>query len=281
MKIKDKVVWITGGTSGMGLATAKLFLEEGAKVMITARNAERGETVAKELGPNCFFKKADMTKSDELQAAIKALIEKWGRIDVLYANAGGGTLTWCLPMQPVPESFANLEKGGQLEWTYDLSNGPGSLESYIEDIKINLIGNFDAGRLAAFEMAKNEPNEDGERGVIIYTSSISATKRHSPGFNCGYSSAKAGLSGLIKEMACNLAPLGIRVNSVMPGFFDTELIQTIGFLKTPWAEAEIFPKKAGDPKNIGQMVLAIVQNPFVNNTTIEVTAGFAGTRPQC
>lgn len=280
MKVQDKVVWITGGTSGMGLATAKLFLEQGAKVMITARNAERGEKVAAELGENCMFVQADMTKTEELQAAIKALIGKWGRIDILFANAGGGTLTWCLPMNPVPESFANLEKGGQLEWEYDLSNGPGPLENFVEDIKINLIGNFDAGRLAAFEMAKNEPNEDGERGVIVYTSSISATKRHSPGFNCGYSSAKAGLSGLIKEMASNLAPLGIRVNGILPGFFDTELIQSIGFLKNPWIEAQMFPKKAGNPKNIGQMVQSIVENPFVNNAVIEVTAGFAGTRPQ-
>lgn len=281
MQVKDKVVWITGGTSGMGLATAKVFLEGGAKVMITARNAERGEAVAKELGPNCMFQKADMTKSEELQAAVKALIDKWGRIDVLYANAGGGVPTWCIPMVPTPESFAGLATGGELEWVYDMSNGPGSLELFVEDIKINLIGNFDAGRLAAWEMAKNEPNEDGERGVIIYTSSISATKRHSPGLNHGYSAAKAGLSGLIKEMACNLAPLGIRVNSVMPGFFDTELIQQIGFLKGPWIEAEIFPKGAGDPVYIGKMVKAIVENPFVNNTTIEVTAGFAGTKPQC
>ena len=93
MQIKDKIVWITGDTSGKGLATAKLFLEQGAKVMITARNAKRGEAFAKELGENCFFKRADMTNSEELQAAIKALIEKWGRIDVLFANAGGGSLT--------------------------------------------------------------------------------------------------------------------------------------------------------------------------------------------
>lgn len=280
MKIQDKVVWITGGTSGMGLATAKLLLEQGAKVMITARNAEKGEKVAAELGENCLFVKADMTKTEELQAAMKALIDKWGRIDILFANAGGGTETWCLPMVPVPESMANLANGGQLEWTYDLSNGPGPLENFIEDIKINLIGNFDVGRLAAFEMAKNEPNEDGERGVIVYTSSISATKRHSPGFNCGYASGKAGLSGLIKEMASNLAPLGIRVNGILPGFFDTDIVQGISFLKGPWIEAQMFPKKPGDPKNIGQMVQAIVENPFVNNAVIEVTAGFASTRPQ-
>lgn len=281
MKIKDKVVWITGGTAGMGLATAKMFLEGGAKVMITARNAERGEAVAKELGPNCFFHKADMTSTEDLQASMKALIEKWGRIDILFANAGGGGQTWCLPMVPVPESMANLANGGQLEWQYDLSNGPGSLDEFVKDIQVNLIGNFDAGRLAAFEMAKNEPNEDGERGVIIYTSSISATKRLSPGFTCGYSASKAALSGLVKDMAVNLAPLGIRVNSVMPGFFDTEITQSTGFLKGPWIEAAIFPKTPGDPKNIGQMVLAIVENPFVNNANIEVTAGFVSTRPLC
>lgn len=274
MQIKDKVVWITGGTSGMGLATAKLFLEKGAKVMITARNAERGEAVAKELGENCFFFKADMVKSEELQAAVKALIEKWGRLDILFGNAGGGEASWCLPMRPNMES---LQKG-QFVWEYE-NDGPATLESFKNNIDINLNGNFDAGRLAAWEMSKNEPDEAGERGVIVYTSSISATKRHSPGFNCGYAAGKAALSGLAKEMAVNLGPLGIRVNCVMPGFFDTEIVQAIGFLKQPWMDAQIFPKQAGDPKNIGQMVLAIVENPFVNNATIEVTAGFASTTP--
>lgn len=275
MIIKDKVVWITGGTSGMGLAAAKMLIENGAKVMITARNAERGAAVAEELGENCLFMRADVVNSEEMQAAVKAAIDKWGRLDVLFSNAGGGEVSWCLPMKPTDTSVA---KGGPIEWEY-INEGPAKLESFINNIDINLIGSFDAARLAAWEMSKNQPNDDGERGVIIFTSSISATKRHSPGFNCGYSAGKAALLGLTKEIACNLAPLGIRVNNILPGFFDTDIVQGISFLKPSWIDAQIFPKKAGDPANIAQVVTQIIENPFINNATIEVTAGFAATPP--
>jgi NAD(P)-dependent dehydrogenase (short-subunit alcohol dehydrogenase family) len=279
MDIKDKVVWITGGTAGMGLATARLLLDRGAKVMVTARDAERGAAVASELGPDCLFAAADVTDSTAMQAAVAAAVEKWGRLDVLFGNAGGGATSWCLPMVPTPESVEAAASGGQLEWAYT-DDGPATLESFRLNIEINLIGQFDAARLAAWEMRNNEPNADGERGVIIFTSSISATKRHSPGFNCGYAAGKAGLLGLTKEIACNLAPLGIRVNAIIPGFFDTDIVQNIGFLKESWLDAQIFPRKAGDPTNIGRMVAQIVENPFINNATIEVTAGFASTRSQ-
>ena len=282
MEIEGKVAWITGGTSGMGLATAKRLLAKGARVMVTARNAERGAAVAEELGENCLFVPADVTDSEAMQAAAAACVEKWGRLDILHSNAGGGGATWCLPMHPTEQSVAAMMSGapGPLEWEYD-NNGPAPLENYIEDIKINLIGAFDAARLAAWEMSKNEPNEKGERGVIVFTSSISATKRHSPGFNCGYSSGKAGLLGLTKEIASNLAPLGIRVNAIIPGYFETDIVKDMVFLKQPWMDAQIFPKTSGDPDNIAQMVEQIVENPFINNATIEVTAGFVGTGPQC
>lgn len=278
MTVKDKVVWITGGTSGLGLATAKMLIGGGAKVMITARNAERGAKVAAELGENCMFIQANVVNSDEMQAAVKAVVDKWGRLDVLFSNAGGGETSWCLPMKPTDSSMANLANGGTLEWEYT-NEGPATLESFKNNIEINLIGSFDAARLAAWEMSRNEPNKDGERGVIIFTSSISATKRHSPGFNCGYAAGKAALLGLTKEIACNLAPLGIRVNNILPGFFDTDIVQGIGFLKQSWLDAQIFPKKEGNPANIAQMVTQIIENPFINNATIEVTAGFAATPP--
>lgn len=279
MNLEGKVAWITGGTKGMGYATAKRLINNGAKVMITARNPETGEAAAAALGENCLFMPADVTDSEAMQAAVKACIDKWGRLDILHSNAGGGDISWCLPMVPTPESMEKVAEGGRLEWVYE-NNGPATLESFTFNIDINLVGAFDAARLAAWEMSKNEPDENGERGVIVFTSSISATKRHSPGFNCGYAAGKAGLLGLAKEISCNLAPLGIRVNSIIPGFFDTDIIQAIGFLAGPWLDAQIFPKHSGDPDNIAMMVQQIVENPFINNATIEVTAGFVGTEPQ-
>jgi NAD(P)-dependent dehydrogenase (short-subunit alcohol dehydrogenase family) len=275
MKIDGSVVWITGGSSGMGLATATLLAERGAKVMITARDPERGAAAAAQVGHDCLFMAADVVETEQTQAAVAAAVGRWGRLDVLMSNAGGGGTSWCLPMAPTPESAA---AGGPLEWQYT-DTGPATLESFTLNININLVGAFDAARLAAWEMSKNAPNDDGERGAIVFTSSISATKRHSPGFNCGYAAGKAGLLGLTKEIACNLAPLGIRVNAIIPGFFDTPLVQKIGFLKGAWTDAQIFPKKAGDPANIAQMAAQLIENPFVNNATIEVTAGFADPGP--
>lgn len=272
MDIKDKVIWVTGGCSGMGLASTKMFLSNGAKVMVTDINEDAGKKLDQELGKNMIFVKADMTVTAELQAAARTAVDKWGRLDVLLGCAGGGVNTWTIPMEPNPQRLAE----GVVEWEY-VGSEPGSIEDFKGDIAINLIGNFDAGRLAAWEMKKNEPNEDGERGVIIFISSISATTRHSPGINCGYSSAKAGLLGLAKEMACNLGPLGIRVNNIIPGYFDTPLVQDLGPLKAAWLEAQIFPKKPGNPDNIASMAAQIIENPFMNNAVVEVTAGFTAT----
>ncbi|MEL7563320.1 MAG: SDR family NAD(P)-dependent oxidoreductase [Dehalobacterium sp.] len=273
MDIKQKVIWVTGGCSGMGLASTKMFLAQGAMVLVTDINEEKGQILSSELGENFLFAKADLTSTEEMQTAIKAAIEKWGRLDALLACAGAGHASWTIPMAPTKESIAS---GGQFDWHYT-GVGPGSLESFKCDIDINLNGNFDAGRLAAWEIFKNEPDENGERGVIIFISSISANKRHSPGNNAGYAASKAGLIGLTKEMAVNLAPAGIRVNTILPGFFDTPLVQGLKPIMGAWQEAQIFPKKSGDPANIGSMALEIINNPFVNNAVIEVTAGFAGT----
>ncbi len=128
-------------------------------------------------------------------------------------------------------------------------------------------------------MRNNVPNEDGERGTIIFVSSISATKRHSAGFNCGYASGKAGILGLTKELSCNLGSAGIRVNTILPGYFDTEMVKETGFLSKPWIDAQNFPRKIGDPKNIAQMAVQLIENPFVNNAVIEVTAGFSAVEP--
>ena len=124
MDVAGKVAWITGGTAGMGLATAKMLLAKGAKVMVSARDAERGERIARELGPDCFYAQAAVEDSPAMEAAIAALISRWGRIDILFANAGGGVSSWCLPMAPTAQSVA---AGGPLEWAYT-DDGPATLE---------------------------------------------------------------------------------------------------------------------------------------------------------
>lgn len=275
MDINGKVAWVTGGTTGMGFATAKMLLEKGAKVMITSRRQEMGDKAIAELnaGDNCFYLCADMMNHEALEKAVNAVIERWGRLDILIANAGGGTggYSWTVPMDLDMEAMQR----GEMKWTYS-KEGPGSLEIFSKDVYMNLIANFDAARLSAWEMLKNEPDEIGQRGCIIFTSSISATKRHDRGVTTGYAAGKAGLLGLTKEMAVNLADGGIRVNSILPGYFQTEMMKSAPeSMLQPFIDAQIFPKVAGDPKYIGQMMIAVVENDFVNNATIEVTAGFS------
>ena len=275
MNITGRVAWITGGTKGMGFATARLLIEKGAKVLITARDEKTGEEAQAELGENCLFVKADVTDTDSMQAAVSEAMKKWGRLDVLVSNAGGGTHSWCLPMRPSDEAMKNQRYD---KWIYDeTADGAGILESFRHNIDVNLIGSFDACRLAAWEIRKNTPDENGERGTIILISSSGAFLRHSPGLNCGYAAAKAGLIGLRKEMAVNLGQAGIRVNAVIPGFFDTDIVQSIGFLKKIWEDCQIFPKKAGDPANVAHLVLELIENTFINNASIEITGGGQGT----
>jgi len=252
----------------MGLASTKLFLSKGAKVMVTDINEEDGVKLDKELGEKMIFVKADMTKTEELEKAVDTVTNKWGSLDVLMTCAGVAGEAWGVPMKLNPEKMAE----GVFEWNYNLDEGPASIEKFKADIAINLTGNYDAARLAAWEMLKNQPNEDGERGVIIFISSIAVDTTHSPGYACGYAAAKSGIIALTKEMACNLGPGGIRVNCIKPGFFDTPLVKHMAPFQHLWTSRHLFPKRAGDPKDIATMAAEIIGNVFVNNSVMKVAA---------
>lgn len=278
MEIKNNVIWVTGGCSGIGLASTKAYLAKGAKVLVTDLNADAGSELEKEYEGSLLFRKADIQNTNELKAALQAAMEKWGKLNALLACAGGSHATWLIPMAPTVESF--IDEDDKLDWQYS-GDEPGSLEDFTADVMLNLVGNFDVARLAAWEMMKNEPNEYGERGSIIFISSNAAKRRHSPGFNCGYSSAKAGLLGLAKEMAVNLAPAGIRVNNILPAYIETPL--TINDMIPEVVQkdllshrfgSQIFPiDRGGKPENIASMAVELVENWFINNAVMEVTGG--------
>lgn len=151
MDISGKVVWITGGGTGIGKATAELFYEKGAYVLITCRRAEMGEPVAKSFGDRGMFVKADMTVTEDLSNTIAKVKEKWGGLHILVNSAANG-----------------------VQYPMITPDGPGPLEPFVKQIRTNLIGAYDVARLSAYEMTKNEPNERGERGVIIQICSLAA-----------------------------------------------------------------------------------------------------------
>jgi len=254
MIIKDKVVWIPGGATGLGLASAKAFYEQGALVAISSRNEERGQEVADSFGDRGLYVKADSTISSELEAVVATITAEWGRIDVLVNAAGISGIAPLLTAE-----------------------GPGSFDAFKNVIDINLNASFDAARLAAWEMTKNNPDENGERGVIILFSSVAANKV-ATGQSQAYSASKAGLLGLVKEASFELAPHGIRIVGIQPGIFTTPLIDKPGYekIRELFVSRQTFPKREGDPKLIGDLCVHITENWFMNRTCIECDAGYTG-----
>lgn len=186
VRLANKTALITGGNSGIGLATAKLFVAEGAKVVITGRNQATLEAAAKELGPNGFAVAADATDVAATDAAIKKGAEKFGKYDVVFANAGiaGGT-----PL------------------------GGTTLEAFEKVIRTNLTGVF-------FTVQSALPFLNDKASIILNGSVISVLGI--PGYSA-YGAAKAGVRSMARTMASELSPRGIRVNVVAPGAIRTPI----------------------------------------------------------
>ncbi|OPX94707.1 MAG: Cyclopentanol dehydrogenase [Pelotomaculum sp. PtaB.Bin104] len=254
MDIKDKVVWVTGGVSGLGKAIVEVMLREGAKVMATDLQADKGSQLAKQYGGNFIFVKASNTVTSELQSAVETVIKKWGRIDVLVNSAGRGCMSPLI-----------TEKG------------PGPIDEFKAVIDLNLCAAYDTTRLAAWEMIKNEPNEHGEKGVVIQISSGAAAKI-AVGMSNAYSASKAGILGFVKEAGVELGPHGIRIVAIQPGIFTTPLLDTPKMqpVRDLFVSRQTFPKKEGDPQLIGEFCLHIINNWFFNRTGLVCDAGYIG-----
>ena len=270
MQLKDSVIWITGGNSGMGKAAADLFVANGAKVLITARREKEGEEIANALGRNCIFVKADSTNYDELAAAAKVAFDKWGHIDGLLSCAGGSAA------------------GGVV-----VTEDPDEIEQLFADFQfgldLNLWGNFYAAQIAATYMNKNEPKgEYGEKGSIILVASMAADKvwfypapDAKPSWGMyGYGASKAALLGLTRDLAYTLGACNIRVNCIKPGFIKTPMTfdPAVG-----WAAGDMlvngiqnFPHVGGEPEDIAAMAKTIFEDEFVNRTSIAVDGGIIG-----
>jgi NAD(P)-dependent dehydrogenase (short-subunit alcohol dehydrogenase family) len=180
MRLANKTALITGGNSGIGLATARLFVAEGAKVTITGRNRETLEAAAQELGPNALAVEADATDIAATEAAIKRAVDKFGKLDVLFANAG------------IP---GNTPLGGT------------TLEAFERVLKTNITSVFFTVQAALPHLA------DGA-SIILNGSVISVLGN--PGYSA-YAASKAGVRAMARVMASELSPRGIRVNVVAPG----------------------------------------------------------------
>jgi len=246
MKVSGTVALVTGGASGLGLATVKELLGAGGKVMIVDRPQSDGAAVATELGANAAFAGADVTSEAEVAAAVEQTIAHFGTVHINVNCAGTG---------------AAMKTTGRA--------GPMPLEIFSKVIEINLIGTFNVLRLCATQMMKNTPNEDGERGVIVNTASVAAYDGQIG--QAAYSASKAGVVGMTLPIARDLASIGVRICTIAPGTFDTPMLAMLPEPARNALAAQIpFPSRLGRPPEFAALARHIVENAVLNGETIRL-----------
>lgn len=246
MEIKGKTAFVTGGASGLGEATARRLHGAGANVVIADFNRQNAEKLCQQLGAGTAVAELDVTKTETVKAGIESALKAFGAIHILVNCAGSG---W-------------------VGKTAD-KNGPHDLDAFKKIVELNLIGTFDCSRWAAFHMQKNEPNADGERGVIINTASVAALEPQMG--QVAYCASKAGVVGMTLAIARDLARSGIRCCTIAPGTFDTPLTVLMPQeMKDGITQHIPFPKRFGRPEEFASLVQQIVENAFLNGDTIRL-----------
>jgi len=251
MNFTNKTALVTGGASGLGEATARLFHEQGANVVILDLNTERGEALAAELGERLRFIRTNVSEEADVQAAVDLAISAFGGLHIAVNCAG------------IVEARKTLGKAGG---TY----GPHSLDVFRKVITVNLIGTFNVIRLAAFAMEQNTPDpDDGERGVIINTASVAAYDGQMG--QAAYSASKGGIVGMTLPIARDLARSGIRVMTIAPGLFETPLMASLPEeARLSLGQQVPFPSRLGRPAEYALLAKSIVENPMLNGEVIRL-----------
>lgn len=246
MEISGRAFVVSGGASGLGEATARLLAASGGKVIVADMNAEHGNRVASEIGANVKFVQTDVTNEDQVQVAIDTAVTTFGSLHGAISCAGVG-----MAMRLVSKM------------------GPHPLDVFKTVIDINLIGTFNVMRFAANVMSQNEPNEGGERGVLINTASVAAYDGQIG--QCAYSASKAAIVGMTLPVARDLSKLGIRCVTIAPGLFDTPLMAMLPEeTKRSLGESVPFPSRLGQPAEFAQLAKQIIELPMLNGETIRL-----------
>ncbi len=246
MQIKDRVFLVTGGASGLGEATVRRLVGQGGKVVIADVQDERAAKLVDDLGDAAIAVHCDVASAGEAEATVKAATDAFGALHGLINCAGVGT----------PEKVLTRE-------------GPQDLERFNRVVQINLVGTFNMIRVAAAAMAAQEPDSEGERGIIVNTASVAAFDGQIG--QPAYSASKAGVVGMTLPIARELARHGIRVMTIAPGLFETPML-----LALPQEAQEAlgrsvpFPPRLGRPMEFAHTVQYIVENTMMNGETIRL-----------
>lgn len=246
--IKNAVSLVTGGASGLGRATVERLARNGAKVVLADLSTSKGNDVAKELGENVVFVPVDVSSEKDVENALQVAKDKFGRLD-LAVNCAGTAVAFR---------------------TYNFNKSlPHKLEDFARVLTVNTVGTFNVIRLSAGLMGANEPNQDGQRGVIVNTASVAAYDGQIG--QAAYSASKAAVVGMTLPIARDLSTQGIRVCTIAPGLFNTPMLAALPEkVRTFLAKSIPFPQRLGEPSEYAHLVQAIYENPLMNGETIRI-----------
>ncbi len=247
MEIQGIGALVTGGASGLGEATARALAARGARVAVVDLPGSKGPDVAKSLGEPALFVAADVTREDEVEQAVERAAEAFGGLHTAVSCAGIGM-------------------AGR---TVDREGRAFPLPLFARTLEVNLVGTFNVARLAAARMSRNDPNEHGERGVIVNTASIAAFDGQVG--QVSYAASKGGVVSMTLPIARDLAPAGIRCCTIAPGTFATPMLMQMPEPARQALAAQIpFPSRLGDPSEYAALACHVVENPMLNGETIRL-----------
>lgn len=251
MRIQDKVIVITGGASGLGLATARFMIEEkGARVAILDMNAEAGQKAIEDLGgERAFFVATDVSSEESVQRAVDAVIDRFGAIHV------------CINGAALASGFKVLGKDGKAS----------PLARFAQVTAVNLNGVFNVMSKCAEKMAANEAEGGEERGVVINVSSGAAYEGQIG--QSAYAATKAAVIGLNMPAARELGAIGVRVNAIAPGLFLTPMVAALDAKVLDALKSQVeAPRRLGDMREFAHACAFIVENAYVNAETVRLDA---------
>jgi len=247
MDFEGRSALVTGGAGGLGSATVRRLAELGMGVVVFDRAGDQAARLAEELGAAAVGVGGDVTDDADVAAAIDAAASL-GPLSVLVNVAGGGV------------------GGGR---TVGRDGTPHDKASFVATMEMNAVGTFNVTRLVASAMAGNDPNAEGERGVVVNTASIAGMEGQTG--QVAYGAAKAAILGMTLPMARDLAPLGVRVCAIAPGTMGTPIMLGVRQELRQKLEADIvFPKRMGRPEEFALLVESIVRNPYLNGENVRL-----------
>lgn len=243
MQIKDKVFIVTGGASGLGEGTARMLAAEGGKVVVADMQVDKGEAVAKDIGG--AFVKCDVSSEADGQAVVAKAVSL-GKLMGLVNCAG---------IAPAEKTVGK--------------HGAHKLDVYTKTIMVNLVGSFNMIRLAADAMCKNEPEDTGERGVLISTASVAAYDGQIG--QAAYAASKGGVVGMTLPIARDLSRNGVRNMTIAPGIFGTPMLTSMPQeVQDALAAMVPFPSRLGRPADYAKLVKHIIENDMLNGEVIRL-----------